>query len=86
MNGQNKKVSNTEIKDNNYYLFNNCIAKLVNNDLYIRIYYNSATTRERLNGFKEFGYNISVTQRNSMPYINNKLVEDYYKWYKVEKI
>ena len=77
---------NTEIDNDGLYLFGNCIAKLENNNLYVRIHTLSNTTRERLNGFSEFGYKLSVTQKNWQAYINGEKVEDYYKWYRVEKI
>ena len=77
---------NTEIDADGLYLFGNCIAKLVNDNLYVRVHTLSNTTRERLNGFSEFGYKLSVTQRNWQAYINGEKVEDYYKWYKVEKV
>lgn len=77
---------NTEVDNGGLYLFGNCIAKLENNNLYVRIHTNSNTTRERLNGFSEFGYKLSVTQKNFQAYINGEKVEDYYKWYKVERV
>ena len=77
---------NTEVDNDGLYLFGNCIAKLENNNLYVRIHTLSNTTRERLNGFSEFGYKLSVTQKNWQAYINGEKVEDYYKWYRVEKI
>lgn len=77
---------NTEIDADGLYLFGNCIAKLVNNDLYVRVHTLSSTTRERLNGFSEFGYKLSVTQKNWQAYINGEPVEDYYKWYRVERV
>ena len=77
---------NTEVDNGGLYLFGNCIAKLKNNDLYVRIHTLSNTTRERLNGFSEFGYKLSVSQKDWQAYINGEKVEDYYKWYKVERV
>lgn len=77
---------NTEIENGGLYLFGNCIAKLVNDELYVRICVNSNTTRERLNGFSEFGYKISVTQYKFEPYINGEQVHDYSKWYHIQKV
>lgn len=77
---------NTEVDNKAMYLFGNCIAKLENDNLYVRIHTNSNTTRERLNGFSEFGYKLSVTSKNWQAYINGEPVEDYYKWYKVERV
>ena len=76
---------NTEIKDGTMYLFGNAIAKLVGDDLYVRIHTNSNTTRERLNTLYMFGYDISVCQRNYNAYINGKEVQDYYAWQKINK-
>lgn len=77
---------NTEVDNDNLYLYGNCIAKLVNGDLYVRIHTNSNTTRERLNGFREFGYNISVSQHNWNAYINGKEVADYMQWQKIDRV
>ena len=77
---------NTEVKDDTLYLFGNAIAKLVNDDLYVRVVACTNTTRERLNGLGEFGYKISVTQRNYNAFINGKEVMDYMQWQKIEKI
>ena len=77
---------NTEIKDDTLYLYGNAIAKLVNDDLYVRIVACTNTTRERLNGLSEFGYNISVTQRNWNAYINGKEVMDYMQWQKIDRV
>lgn len=79
-------TQNTEIDNGGLYLFGNCIAKLVNDELYVRICVNSKTTRERLNGFSSFGYKISVTQHKFKPYINGEQVHDYSKWYHIQKI
>ena len=86
LNHKNATISNTAVIDDRLYLFGNCIAKLENDDLYVRIYYNSNTTRERLNGFSEFGYNIRVNQKNWMPYINGQEITDDMAWHKIEKI
>ena len=77
---------NTEVDNGGLYLFGNCIAKLEGDNLYVRIHTNSNTTRERLNGFSEFGYKLSVTSKNYQAHINGEPVQDYYKWYKVERI
>ena len=84
-NGVNTAVSNTMVADNKLYLFGNCIAKIEDGKLFVRIYYNSNTTRERLNGFSEFGYDINVSQRNWMPYINGKEVTDEMAWVEIHK-
>lgn len=85
LNGKNTAISNTMVADNKLYLFGNCIAKIEEGKLFVRIYYNSTTTRERLNGLSWFGYNISVTQRNWMPYINGKEVTDEMAWVEINK-
>ena len=76
---------NSEVKDDTYYLFGNAIMKWVNDNLYIRIHTCSNTTRERLNGLWDFGYNVSVTQHNWNAYLNGKEVMDYSAWQRVEK-
>ena len=77
---------NTEIKDDVMYLHENAIAKLVNGELYVRFAgWGSVTTRERLDGFRNFGYKISTCQRKYEQYINGELA-DLYKWYHIEKI
>ena len=85
LNGKNTAVSNTMVADDRLYLFGNCIAKIEDGKLFVRIYYNSNTTRERLNGFSEFGYNIRVTQKNWMPFINGKEVTDEMAWVEINK-
>lgn len=76
---------NTEIKDDVMYLHENEIAKLENGELYVRFAgYGTVTTRERLQGFSEFGYKISVCQKDFTQYINGE-VADLYKWYHIEK-
>ena len=80
------KTQNTEIRDNVLYLHENAIAKLVNGELYVRFAgWGSVTTRERLEGFKSFGYKISVCQRNHQQLINGE-VADLYKWYHIQKV
>ena len=79
-------MQNTTVKDGKFYLFDNCIAKFEDGDLYVRIHTNSNTTRERLNTLSWLGgYDLSVTQRNWDAYINGKKVEDYMAWHKVSK-
>lgn len=75
-----------EIKDDTLYIHENAIAKLINDELYVRIVIGSPTTRERLQSFSEFGYRISVCQRNHEQYLNGKLVDDLYKWYHIQKV
>lgn len=74
-----------EIKDDTLYIHENAIAKLVNGELYVRIVVGSPTTRERLHGFRYFGFDISVSQHKHEQYINGELA-DLYKWYHIEKI
>lgn len=85
LNGKNTVVSNTMVADNKLYLFGNCIAKIEDGKLFVRIYYNSVTTRERLNGLSWFGYDISVTQRDWVAYINGKEVTDDMAWVEINK-
>ena len=85
VNGKNTTVSNTTVSDNKLYLFGNCIAKIEDGKLFVRIYYNSATTRERLTNLSWFGYDISVTQKNWIPYINGKEVTDEMAWVEIHK-
>ena len=75
-----------EIKDDTLYIHENAIAKLVNGELYVRIVVGSNTTRERLHGFRNFGYDICVNQQNFDQYINGEKVTDLYKWYHIKKI
>ena len=80
-------ISNTTVKDDKFYLFGNCIAKFENNDLYVRFYINSNTTRERLNALGNIGgYRISATQRKFVPYLNGNKVENEMTWVKVNKV
>ena len=85
LNGKNTAVSNTMVADNKLYLFGNCIAKIEDGKLFVRIYYNSNTTRERLNGLSWFGYDISVSQHDWIPYINGKEVTDEMAWVEIHK-
>ena len=85
LNGKNTAVSNTTVSDNRLYLFGNCIAKIEEGKLFVRIYYNSNTTRERLNGLSEFGYDIRVNQHDWMPYINGKEITDDMAWVEIHK-
>ena len=85
-NHKNITVSNTTVKDDKFYLFGNCIAKFENNDLYVRFYFNSNTTRERLNALGNIGgYKINATQCKFMPYLNGNKIEDEMAWVKVDK-
>ena len=86
LNGINRTVSNTFVQDGTLYLFNNAIMKRVNDDLFIRIHTNSATTRERLNTLNLFGYDCHVVQRKGDVFVNGQLVDDYYKWIKIDKV
>ena len=57
--------SNTQVKDNALYLFNNKIAWHDNGRIYISMCgWNSCTTRERLNGLR----GVSICSRNYTPY------------------
>ena len=86
-NHQNLTVSNTTVRDDKFYLFGNCIAKFEDNELYVRFYYNSNTTRERLNTLGNIGgYNINATQKNFTPYLNGKEIQDEMAWVKVNKV
>lgn len=85
VNGKNTSVSNTMVADNRLYLFGNCIAKIEDGKLFVRIYYNSSTTRERLNGLSWFGYDIRVSQRDWIPYINGKEITDEMAWVEIHK-
>ena len=85
LNGKNTAVSNTTVTDGRLLLFGNCIAKIEDGKLFVRIYYNSSTTRERLNGFSQFGYNIRVNQKDWMPFINGKEVTDEMAWVEIDK-
>ena len=85
LNGKNTAVSNTMVADNKLYLHGNCIAKIEDGKLFVRIYYNSKTTRERLNAFSEFGYNIRVNQKDWMPFINGKEITDEMAWVEINK-
>ena len=78
---------NTEIKDGVMYLHENAIAKLINGELYVSFAgWGSVTTRERLEGFKYFGFNISVSQYKHEQYLNGKKVDDLYKWHHIKRI
>ena len=86
LNGKNTAVSNTMVADNKLYLHGNCIAKIEDGKLLVSMCgWNTKTTRERLNGFSEFGYNISVTQKDWMPFINGKEVTDEMAWVEINK-
>lgn len=85
LNGVNTSVSNTMVADDKLYLFGNCIAKIEDGKLFVRIYYNSTTTRERLNGLSWFGYDIRVSQRDWIPYINGKEITDEMEWVEIHK-
>ena len=85
LNGVNTSVSNTMVADDKLYLFGNCIAKIEDGKLFVRIYYNSTTTRERLNGLSWFGYDIRVNQHDWIPYINGKEVTDEMAWVEIHK-
>ena len=85
LNGKNTAVSNTMVSDNKLYLFGNCIAKIEDGKLFVRIYYNSCTTRERLNGFPQFGYDIKVSQKNWMPFINGQEITNDMEWHEISK-
>ena len=86
LNGKNACISNTTVADNRLYLFGNCIAKIEDGKLFVRMCgWNTPVTRERLNGFKNFGYKISVRSKDFTPYINNEVMDDM-AWYPVDKI
>ena len=78
---------NTEIKDDVMYLHENAIAKLLNGELYVSFAgWGSPTTRERLQGFRKFGYKINVCQSHNEQFLNGKQVDDLYQWHHIEKI
>ena len=86
-NHHNMRLSNTEVKDDKFYLFGNCIAKFEDNELYVRFVYNSNTTRERLNTLGDIGgYNIKATQKNFIPYLNGNRIDNEMAWVKVNKV
>lgn len=86
-NHQNITVSNTTVRDDKFYLFGNCIAKFENNELFVRFYFNSNTTRERLNCLGNIGgYDIRATQKKSIPYLNGNRIDDEMAWVKVNKV
>ena len=78
-------LQNTTVKDDVFYLHDNAIMKLVNNELFIRVHTNSVITRRRINGLSCFGYNVSLVQRKFKPILNGETVTDLYKWYKINK-
>ena len=66
--------SNTIVKNNALYLWSNKIAYKENGKLFISLCgYNTATTRERLNGLA----GVNVRSRNFTPYINGVEVSSY---------
>lgn len=86
-NHQDFKSGNTQVRDDRFYLHDNCIAKFENGDLYVRFYFNSLTTRERLNTLGNIGgYKIDATQKNFIPCLNGKQITDEKAWVKVQKI
>lgn len=72
---RNFRISNTEVKADTtgtyLYLFGNLIARKVGNRVQVTLCgYNTATTRERLNGI----YGVSCTTKKGQAYINGKPV------------
>ena len=81
------RTQNTEIKDGVLYLHENAIAKLINGELYVSFAgWGSVTTRRRLEGFRRFGFDISVSQHKHEQYLNGKKVDDLYKWHHIKRI
>ena len=80
LNQKNFKLSNTEVKDGNLYLFGYNIAHYENNTLWITLAgWNTQTTRERLNGLP----NVNIKVKNFIPYLNGEEM-DVYKIYKIK--
>ena len=72
-NGENFYKSNTQVKADctgvRMYLFGNLIAERVGERVRITLAgWNSATTRERLNGLR----GVNISQKNFIPYLNGK--------------
>ena len=87
MQGENFKLSNTEVKANckeiKMYLFGNCIAERVGERIRVTLAgYNTNTTRERLNGIP----NCKISQKNFIPYLNGKEINsnEWYPLYEIE--
>jgi hypothetical protein len=70
-NGESKKLSNTEVKNFEMYLFGNKIAWYQNGILYFTLCgWNTLTTRERLNGL-----GVGISQKNYKPIWNNQEID-----------
>ena len=73
--GENKKIANTESKDDKLYLFDNVIAKFKDSKLYITTSsWNTLTTRDRLNKLP----NVSVKVSKGILYIKEN--DNWNKW------
>ena len=70
-NGESKKLSNTEVKNHEMYLFGNKIAWLENDKLYFTLCgWNTLTTRERLSGL-----GVGISQKNYKPIWNGQEID-----------
>lgn len=71
LNGKNKKLSNTIVKDGEMFLHGNKIAKIEGNRIYFCMCgWNTVTIRERLSGL-----GIRICQRKFKPYWNDKEID-----------
>ena len=69
--GESKKLSNTEVKNFEMYLFGNKIAWYQNGILYFTLCgWNTLTTRERLNGL-----GVGISQKKYKPIWNNQEID-----------
>ena len=85
--GLNKSLGNTSTDGKAFYLHGNKIAEWRTDGLYMTLAsWNTATTRERLNGIAEIlGLKVSFTQKAFKPYLNRALM-DSSKWYNVSNL
>jgi hypothetical protein len=85
--GSKKSIGNTETDGNAFYLHGNKIAEWREDGLHMTLAgWNTATTRERLNGIAEvLGLKVSFTQKAFEPYLNGKLI-DKNAWHNVQKV
>jgi hypothetical protein len=83
LDGENKKIGNTESKDGSLLLFGNKIAKIEKGNLSItNAGYATRTTKERLNGLP----NVKIVQKDGIWYLNGKEWDgDWIKIGKIEK-
>jgi hypothetical protein len=85
--GSKKSLGNTMTDGNAVFLHGNKIAEWRENGLHMSLAgWNTATTRERLNGIAQaLGLEVSFTQKAFEPYLNGKLI-DANAWHNVQKI